>query len=93
MWGVGQQVREVAPLQHDYFDHPNTIGWLRTGDAQHPGAIAVVMTTGSAGTKWMNTFRPNARFRDRTGHFAHTVTADGSGFGRVPVPVSVWLQE
>ena len=37
--------------QHDYFDHPNTIGWLRTGDAEHPGAMAVVMTNGSAGTK------------------------------------------
>ena len=48
--------------QHDYFDHPNTIGWLRTGDAEHPGAMAVVMTNGSAGRKWMNTFRPTPAF-------------------------------
>jgi len=82
--------------QHDYFDHPNTIAWLRTGDAQHPGAMAVVMTNGSAGRKWMNTFHPHARFRDRTGHFAHQVTADGSGWAEFPCPdgsVSVWLQE
>ena len=82
--------------QHDYFDHPNTIGWLRTGDAEHPGAMAVVMTNGSAGRKWMNTFRPNARFRDLTGHFAHRVTTDGSGWAEFPCPdgsVSVWLQE
>lgn len=82
--------------QHDYFDHPNTIGWLRTGDAEHPGTMAVVMTNGSTGRKRMNTFRPNARFRDRTGHFAHRVTADGSGWAEFPCPegsVSVWLQE
>src|SRR6267142_2771409 len=82
--------------QHDYFDHPNTIAWLRTGDAAHPGVMAVVMTNGSAGRKWMNTFRPNARFRDRTGHVAQQVTADASGWAEFSCPdgsVSVWLQE
>src|SRR6185369_4530912 len=39
--------------QHDYFDHPNTIGWIRTGDSQHPGAMAVLMTNGSEGSKWI----------------------------------------
>ena len=58
--------------------------------------MAVVMTNGSAGTKWMNTFRPHVRFRDRTGHFAHVVTVDGSRRAEFPCPdgsVSVWLQE
>ena len=31
--------------QHDYFDHPTCVGWLWTGDAEHSGALAVVMST------------------------------------------------
>jgi alpha-amylase len=81
--------------QHDYFDHPNTIGWIRTGDGAHPGAMAVVMTNGTAGSKWMNTFHPRAQFRDATGHIAGTITADGEGWADFTCPdrsVSVWLQ-
>jgi alpha-amylase len=81
--------------QHDYFDHPNTIGWLRTGDAAHPGVMAVVLTNGSAGTKWMNTFRPGAAFADATGHVPGTVTANASGWAEFRCDggsVSVWLQ-
>jgi len=81
--------------QHDYFDHPNTIGWIRTGNAAHPGAMAVVMTNGTAGSKWMNTFHPGAQFRDATGHIPGTITADGAGWADFTCPdrsVSVWLQ-
>jgi alpha-amylase len=80
--------------QHDYFDHPNTIAWIRTGDAQHPGAMAVVLTNGSAGNKWMNTFRPHATFRDVTGHIQQPVTTDANGWGNFLCPaasVSVWV--
>lgn len=80
--------------QHDYMDHPNTIGWLRTGDAQHPGIMAVVMTNGAAGYKWMNTFRPGATFHDVTGHIPGSVIANGEGWAKFPCPdgnVSVWL--
>ncbi|HZN64980.1 MAG TPA: alpha-amylase [Tepidisphaeraceae bacterium] len=82
--------------QHDYFDHPNTIGWVRLGDAAHPGAMAVVLTNGSAGNKWMNTFRPIATFRDHTGHVPATVTTDANGWGNFTCrggSVSVWLQQ
>ncbi len=81
--------------QHDYFDHPNTIGWIRTGDAGHPGAMAVVITNGTAGTKWMNTYHPGAQFRDATGHVAETIAADASGWAEFRCPdhsLSVWLQ-
>ena len=80
--------------QHDYFDHPNTIAWFRTGDAQHPGCMAVVLTNGAAGHKWIKTFRPDTPFRDVTGHFAHTVTTNASGWAAFPCPagsVSVWV--
>jgi len=81
--------------QHDYFDHPNTIGWLRTGNPGHPGAMAVVLTNGTAGSKWMNTFHPGAAFRDATGHVAGTITAHASGWANFRCndrSVSVWLQ-
>ena len=80
--------------QHDYFDHPNTIAWFRTGDAQHPGCMAVVLTNGGAGHKSMNTFRANADFRDVTGHFAHKITTDATGRADFPCragSVSVWV--
>jgi alpha-amylase len=80
--------------QHDYFDHPNTVGWLRTGDGGHSGIMAVVLTNGVAGSKWMNTFRPGAVFRDVTGHVAGTITADANGWANFRCndrSVSVWL--
>ena len=81
--------------QHDYFDHPNTVGWIRLGDQAHPGAMAIVLTNGAPGNKWMNTFRPNATFRDHTGHISSTVTTDINGWGNFLCnggSVSVWLQ-
>ena len=84
--------------QHDYFDHPNTIGWTRLGNSAHPGSMAVVLTNGSDGYKWMNMFRPNAEYSDVTGHFGETETVktNSDGWGRFPCPggkVSVWLQK
>jgi alpha-amylase len=82
--------------QHDYFDHPNTVGWIRLGTDAHPGAMAVVLTNGADGNKWMNTFRPGARFRDATGHLPDVITANGDGWANFRCragSVSVWLQE
>jgi alpha-amylase len=82
--------------QHDYFDHPNTIGWVRLGTAEHPGVMAVVLTNGSDGNKWMNTFRPQATFRDSTGHIPEVVTTNADGWGNFRCrggSVSVWLQD
>jgi alpha-amylase len=80
--------------QHDYLDHPNTIGWVRTGDGAHPGVLAVLLTNGTAGNKWMNTFRPGAVFRDATNHVPGTVTADAAGWANFRCnerSVSVWV--
>jgi len=80
--------------QHDYFDHPNTIAWLRTGDAAHPGAMIVILTNGDTGSKWIHTFRPNTDFHDVTEHFADTITTDANGWAEFRCPpgsVSVWV--
>lgn len=82
--------------QHDYFDHPDTVGWMRLGNSEHPGAMAVVMSTGSDGNKRMNTFRPHATFYDLTEHFQEKVVAGADGWANFLCKggkVSVWLQE
>jgi alpha-amylase len=81
--------------QHDYFDHPNCIGWLRSGDAEHPGAMVVLMSNGDAGTKRIVTGKPDARFFDCTGHDAQEVATDAEGAAEFRCPagsLSVWLQ-
>jgi alpha-amylase len=82
--------------QEDYFDHPNSVGWTRLGDDGHRGAMAIVMSTGADGNKWMNVHRPGAAFRDLTGHFAEAVVTNQDGWGNFPCrggKVSVWLEE
>jgi alpha-amylase len=82
--------------QHDYFDHSKVVGWMRLGNPEHPGAMAVLMSTGADGNKWMNTFRPNAAFYDLTEHFQEKVVTNADGWGNFLCKggkVSVWLQE
>ena len=73
------RTRFTSGEQHDYFDHPTCVGWLWTGDATRPGGLAVVMSTGDAGTKRMKASQPNTAFRDLTGHWPQPVTADENG--------------
>jgi alpha-amylase len=82
--------------EHDYFDHSNCVGWVRLGNSEHPGAMAVVMSNGEKGEKWMNVYRPGKTFYDLTGHISERVTTNQDGWGNFKCPagnVSVWLQE
>jgi alpha-amylase len=82
--------------QTDYFDDANVVGWTRAGDAEHPRAMAVVLSDGPGGSKRMNVNRPNRVFRDITGAFADTLTsgADGTGeFRCADRSVSVWVEQ
>ena len=84
--------------QHDFFDHPNTIGWTREGDAEHEGSgLAVLMTNGSAGEKTMYVGRhfAGAAFFDLTGHVSERIVIDREGHGAFTVQdgsLSVWVQ-
>lgn len=81
--------------QHDLFDEPGVIGWVRTGDAEHPGMMVVVMSNGAAAFKRVETGRPGASFEDATGHEPEPVTTDDSGAADFRCPagsVSVWVQ-
>lgn len=82
--------------QYNYLDHWDIIGWTRLGNAQHPKAMAVILTDGPGGSKWMEVGKPNATFRDVLGHHAGTVTTNSWGWGQFPVhggSVSVWVQD
>lgn len=82
--------------QLDYFDHWNRVGWTRLGDAAHPRAMAVLMSDGPEGTKWMNVGKPGAKFTDVTGHVKDVVQANADGWGEFRCnggSVSVWVQD
>lgn len=50
--------------QNDCFDHQNCIGWTRTGNAEHPGGMAVLLSNDADGTKSMITGWPRVAYRD-----------------------------
>ena len=82
--------------QHDYFDHPQCIGWFRTGDAEHRYSCAIVMSSGDDGIKRIMTNRPGKSYRDATEHIDEVLTADKEGeveFKCLAGKVSVWIEE
>jgi alpha-amylase len=81
-------------IQYDYFDHPNTVGWTRLGDDEHPQSMAVVMGNGSAGTKWMNVGKPDNTYTDITKAVPTNVVTNADGWGDFACAggsVSVWV--
>ena len=81
--------------QHDYFDHPNTIGWTRMGDAEHPEGMAVIMSNGSEGSKHMRLPAANCTYVDLTEHIGESITADEQGWAELRCnsgSVSVWVK-
>ncbi|MCM1981581.1 alpha-amylase [Lyngbya confervoides] len=80
--------------QYDYFDHANTVGWTRLGDSDHPGGMAVLLSNGDAGQKWMEVGVPNQSYYDVTEHIDQIVTTNDEGWAQFHCPpgsVSVWL--
>ncbi len=81
--------------QIDYFDHPNTVGWTRLGTPAHPKAMAVLISNGDAGTKWMDTRKPHTTFRDLTEHDHYDIATNEFGWAEFRCPagsVSVWVE-
>ncbi len=81
--------------QYDYFDHWNCIGWTRLGDENHPMAMAVLLSDGPEGRKWMEVGRPMRQFTDITGHVAEPVLTNEWGWGEFRCrggSVSVWVE-
>ena len=85
--------------EHDYFDHPNIIGWTREGDYYHQDSgMAVILTNGEGGSKQMNVGKnlANTVLYDCTGNIKETVYVDNDGNGIFYVnggSVSVWIKK
>lgn len=77
--------------EHDYFDFPTCIGWVREG-------CAVVISSGDKGVKKMEMGKQHSGriFRDYLGNHKGTVMIDQDGWGEFmcePASVSVWVHE
>jgi alpha-amylase len=86
----------VYGLQYDYFDHFNTIGWTCLGDEQHPKAMAVIMSDGAEGSKWMEVGKIKTKFIDITKHIQEPIYTNEAGWAEFRCDagsVSVWVQE
>ncbi|MGB5974296.1 MAG: alpha-amylase, partial [Nodosilinea sp.] len=82
--------------QYDYLDHYNTIGWTRLGSEQHPQAMAVILSDGPAGSKWMEVGKPHTTFCDITGHIQEPVVTNEHGWAEFRCnggSVSVWVEK
>lgn len=85
--------------QHDYFDHPDVVGWTREGDEEHENSgLAVVMSDGTGGTKRMYVGRQFAgeHFADVMGNAKYDIKIDEEGCGEFYVNrqgLAVWIKK
>jgi alpha-amylase len=82
--------------QYSYLDHFNCIGWTRLGTTSHPRAMAVILSDGPAGTKWMEVGKPGKVFRDITGRIPDLIHTNSDGraeFRCEGGSVSVWVED
>ncbi|WP_280771121.1 alpha-amylase [Salipaludibacillus daqingensis] len=83
--------------QHDYLDHPNTIGWVRLGEVDIPhSGCAVVITNGDDGDKRMfvGVHRAGETWTDVMKNITEEILIDEEGYGLFPVKsesVSVYV--
>ncbi|WP_273135046.1 alpha-amylase [Culturomica massiliensis] len=84
--------------QHNYFDHPNTVGFTRTGDAEHPGSgLALLISNGEDGHKTMavGQHHRGEYWYEITGNRKEEVMIDEKGEGTFPVSggkLAVWVK-
>jgi alpha-amylase len=81
--------------QRDWLDHPNCIGWTRAGSPAHPSGLAVLMSNGDEGSKWMATGKANASFTDITEHRSEVIRTNEHGWAEFRCPagsLSVWVE-
>jgi alpha-amylase len=79
--------------QFDYFDHRNVVGWSRLGQSGGK-AIAVLMSNGENGWKYMYVGKMNTPFYDYLNHVSGPIYSDRFGYAKFETrggKVSVWV--
>ena len=92
-------LRKIAAYgdQHDYFDHPNIVGFTREGDSEHPNSgLAVLISDNIGGEKKMYIGKHFARktLYNIFGKSLETTIVDTNGYGIFNVDggyMSVWV--
>ena len=85
-------------IQHDYFDHPDYIGWTREGDEEHlQSGIAVIISNSFDGEKRMYIGKNlvGEKFIDALGNCEDIVEIDQEGCGIFKVKgksTSIWVR-
>lgn len=84
--------------QREYFDHFNTVGWTREGDTEHPSGMAVLLSNGSDGYKWMEVGKIHAgkTYYDFLENRTDNVIINPDGWGEFKTnegSVSVWVEK
>ena len=85
--------------QIEYFDHPSTIGFIRTGDKEHTGSgLVFLMSNDEAGSKMMNPGEEHEGevWHEITGSIPEEVTLDEKGYGKFSVNarnIAVWIKK
>jgi len=80
--------------QYEYFNHPNCVGWTRIGDQENPGGLAVILSNGDDGSKYMETGNPDTTYIDLTKHVPDPIVTNKDGWGEFRCnarSVSVWV--
>ncbi len=85
--------------QVNYFDNPNTVGFVRMGSDEHPGSgLALLISNSEAGNKVMNVGenRKGEVWHEITGQIKDEITIDDQGNGNFPVnaaKLAVWVKK
>ncbi len=85
--------------QHDYFDHPNCVGWTREGDEAVPDSgCAVVVSNGDPGSKQMfvGLHQAGKTFVDALQHETQEILIGENGEAEFYCPggsLSVWVSK
>lgn len=96
---LGARQKYAHGEQNNYFDHPNTVGFVRTGDKEHPDSgLAILISNGEDGDKVMNVGQDHKGevWHEITGNRLEEVTIDQKGNGKFLVSggkVAVWVKK